>query len=77
MDLSWHALNSTLQAKTPYHTEKEGYGNSKTFTLTPANYSHSTSISLHSTGFINSILLSQRGFLQSTGRPHQSTARTL
>jgi len=28
MDLSWHALNSTLQAKTLYHTEKQGLGNS-------------------------------------------------
>jgi len=27
MDLSWHALNSKLQAKTTlYHTEKQGYG---------------------------------------------------
>ena len=26
MDLSWHALNSTLQAKTLYHTEKQGFG---------------------------------------------------
>ena len=26
MDLSWHALNSTLQAKTLYHTEKQGLG---------------------------------------------------
>ena len=26
MDLSWHALNSTLQAKTCYHTEKQGFG---------------------------------------------------
>ena len=26
MALSWHALNSTLQAKTLYHTEKQGFG---------------------------------------------------
>ena len=26
MDLSWHALNSKLQAKTLYHTEKQGFG---------------------------------------------------
>ena len=26
MDLSWHALNSMLQAKTLYHTEKQGFG---------------------------------------------------
>ena len=26
MDLSWHALNSTLKAKTLYHTEKQGLG---------------------------------------------------
>jgi len=26
MDLSWHALNSNLQAKTLYHTEKQGFG---------------------------------------------------
>jgi len=26
MDLSWHALNSTLQTKTHYHTEKQGFG---------------------------------------------------
>ena len=26
MDLSWHALNSTLQAKTLYHTEEQGFG---------------------------------------------------
>ena len=77
MYLSWHVLNSTLQAKTLYHTEKQGFGYSQTFTLTPASYSHSTSISLHSTGLINSILLSQRGFPQSTTRPHQSTARPL
>jgi len=25
MDLSWHALNSKLQAKTLYHTEKQGF----------------------------------------------------
>jgi len=25
MDLSWHALNSTLQAKL-HHTEKQGFG---------------------------------------------------
>ena len=55
----------------------------QTFTLTPASYSHSTSTSLHSIGFINSFcffllfFLSQRGFLQSTVRPHQSTTRPL
>jgi len=27
MDLSWHALNSMIQAKTLYHTEKQGFGN--------------------------------------------------
>jgi len=26
MDLSWHALNSMLQVKTLYHTEKQGFG---------------------------------------------------
>jgi len=26
MDLSWHAFNSKLQAKTLYHTEKQGFG---------------------------------------------------
>ena len=26
MDLSWHALNSMLRVKTPYHTEKQGFG---------------------------------------------------
>ena len=26
MDLSWHALNSVLKAKTFYHTEKQGFG---------------------------------------------------
>jgi len=26
MDLPWHALNSMLQAKTLYHTEKQGFG---------------------------------------------------
>jgi len=26
MDLLWHALNSTLEAKTFYHTEKQGFG---------------------------------------------------
>jgi len=26
MDLSWHALNSVLQVKTFYHTEKQGFG---------------------------------------------------
>jgi len=26
MDLSWHALNSMLQAKTLYRTEKQGFG---------------------------------------------------
>jgi len=26
MDLSWHALNSMLQVKTPYRTEKQGFG---------------------------------------------------
>ena len=25
-DLSWHALNSVLQVKTRYHTEKQGFG---------------------------------------------------
>ena len=26
MDLSWHALNSMLQVKTLYHTEKQEFG---------------------------------------------------
>jgi len=26
MDLLWHALNSMLQEKTLYHTEKQGFG---------------------------------------------------
>ena len=26
MDLSWHAVNSSLQAKTLYHTGKQGFG---------------------------------------------------
>ena len=26
MDLSWHALNSMLEVKTLYHTEKQGFG---------------------------------------------------
>jgi len=37
IDLSWHALNSVLQAKTLYHTEKQGFGYpwlSKKFTKT-------------------------------------------
>ena len=44
------------------------------FTLTPASYSHSTSTSLHSIGFINSFrffFLIPRGYLQSTMQPHQ------
>ena len=51
----------------------------QTFTLTPASYSHSTSTSLHSIGFINLFVfyLSPKRILQSTVRPHQSTARPL
>jgi len=26
MDLSWHALNSMIQVKTLYHTQKQGFG---------------------------------------------------
>jgi len=52
----------------------------QTFTLTPASYSHSTSTSLHSIGFINYFcffFLIPRGFLQSTAWQHQSTTRPL
>ena len=59
----------------------------QTSTLTLASYSPWTSTSLHSICFINSfhflfcffvcLFVSPRGFLQSTARPHQSTARPL
>ena len=45
MDLSWHALNSTLQAKTRYHTEKQGFGYSWLSNNSRHTYQHPLKLS--------------------------------